>query len=131
MILQDLLDQGIHHLAIMKMIVKEMRLLLYAKLLVMSGKLESYNSSMDYGRFQGRVYPTIKALGGKEKDGVGNLSGQHPYVIYKLLKSSERFSYKTLLGYMEYLAKTDLSLRSTGKDPKLQLERFLVEVCLH
>lgn len=131
MVLQDLLEQGLHYLVIMKMITREVRFLLYAKLLVMSGKLESYNSSMDYSRFQGRVYPTIKALSGKEKDGVGNLSGQHPYVIYKLLKSSERFSYKTLLKYMEQLAEIDLSLRSSGKDPKLQLERFLAEVCLH
>lgn len=131
MVLQDLLEQGLHYLVIMKMITREVRFLLYAKLLVMSGKLESYNPSMDYSRFQGRVYPTIKALGGKEKNGVGNLSGQHPYVIYKLLKSSESFSYKTLLKYMEQLAEIDVSLRSTGKDPRLQLERFLAEVCLH
>jgi DNA polymerase-3 subunit delta len=131
MVLQYLLEQGLHYLVIMKMITREIRLLLYAKLLVMSGKLESYNLNMDYSRFQGRVYPTIKALGGKEKDGIGNISGQHPYIIYKLLKSSEKFPYKTLVKYMEQLAEIDLSLRSTGKDPKLQLERFLAEVCLH
>ena len=130
MILHDLLEQGLHHLVIMKMMTREIRLLLYAKLVVMSGKLESYNSNIDYSRFQGRIYPIIKSLGGKEKDGAGILSGQHPYVIYRLLKSSEKFSYQSLLGYMEYLAKMDLSLRSTGKDPKLQMERFLAEVCL-
>ena len=129
MILQDLLDQGIHHLAIMKMIVKEMRLILYAKLLVMSGKLESYNSSMDYSRFQGRVYPTIKALGGEE--GQGSLSAKHPYVVYKLLKNSGNFSYEDLIRHMEYLVGMEVSLRSTGRDPKLVLERFFVEVCLN
>jgi len=116
---------------IMKMIMREIRLLLYAKLLVMSGNLESYNSSMDYSRFQGRVYPTIKAMGGKEKNGVGNISGQHPYVIYKLLKSSGNFSYEDLIRHMEYLVGMEVSLRSTGRDPKLVLERFFVEVCLN
>ena len=130
-VLQDLLEQGLHYMVIMKMIMREIRLLLYAKLLVMSGNLESYNSSMDYSRFQGRVYPTIKAMGGKEKNGVGNISGQHPYVIYKLLKSSGNFSYEDLIRHMEYLVGMEVSLRSTGRDPKLVLERFFVEVCLN
>ncbi|HLA27643.1 MAG TPA: DNA polymerase III subunit delta [Syntrophales bacterium] len=130
-ILKDLLEQGVHHLVIMKMLTREVRLLLYAVLLLMSGKLASYTSHMDFSRFQASVYPDIKALAGKEKDGLGSLAGQHPYVMYKLLKSSEKFSYNALIGHMEYLAEMDLSLRSTGKDPKLMLERFLMEVCLN
>ncbi|HLE19218.1 MAG TPA: hypothetical protein VI728_13140, partial [Syntrophales bacterium] len=130
-ILKDLLEQGIHHLVIMKMLTREVRLLLYARLLLMSGKLASYTSHMDFSRFQASVYPDIKALAGKEKEGLGALAGQHPYVMYKLLKSSEKFSYNVLLGHLEYLAEMDLSLRSTGKDPKLMLERFLMEVCLN
>jgi DNA polymerase III subunit delta len=128
-ILKDLLEQGVHHLVIMKMLIREVRLLLYAKLFVMSGKLTSYSSNMDFSRFQGSVYPAIKAWGGKEK-GLETLSGQHPYVIYKLLKNSERFPYDTLVRHLEYLAEMDIALRSTGKDPKLMLERFLAEVCL-
>lgn len=129
-ILQYLLNQGVHYLVIVKMITREVRFLLYAKLLVMSGKLESYNSSMDYGRFQEQVYPTIKVLSSKEKNEAGILSGQHPYVVYNLLKNSEKFSFETILDYMKQLAKIDLSLRFSGRDPKIQLERFLAEVCL-
>ena len=131
LVLKDLLEQGVHHLVIMKMLTREVRLLLYARLLLMSGKLTSYTSHMDFSRFQASVCPDIKALAGKEKEGLGALAGQHPYVMYKLLKSSEKFSYNVLLGHLEYLAEMDLSLRSTGKDPKLTLERFLMEVCLN
>jgi DNA polymerase III subunit delta len=131
MLLEDLLDQGIHHLAIMKMIIKEMRLILYAKLAVMSGKMESYSPNMDFSRFQSGIYPILKDLCGTKKNGPGILSAQHPYVVYKLLKNSGNFSYKRILDCMEYLVRMEVSLRSTGKDPKLMLERFFVEVCLN
>lgn len=130
-VLKALLEQGVHHLVIVKMLAREVRLLLYARLLLMSGKLASYTARMEFSRFQASVYPEIKALAGKEKEGLGALAGQHPYVMYKLLKSSEKFSYDVLIGHLEYLAEMDLSLRSTGKDPKLMLERFLMEVCLN
>jgi DNA polymerase-3 subunit delta len=129
-ILRELLEQGVHHLVIMKMLTREVRLLLYARLLAASGKLASYSSNMDFSRFQGSVYPAIKALGGKEQEGLGALAGQHPYVIYKLLKNSENFSKDVLIGHLEYLAEMDLSLRSTGRDPRLMLERFIAEVCI-
>ncbi len=128
-ILQDLLDQGMHPLAIMKMIIKEMRLLLYAKLAVMSEKMESYSPNMDFSRFQTAIYPAVKALGGKA--GQDPLSSLHPYVIYKLLKNSESFSYEKLIMHLEHLVGMEASLRSTGRDPKLVLERFFVEVCLN
>jgi len=130
-ILKDLLEQGVHHLVIMKMLTREIRLLLYAKLLLKSGKLTSYKPSMDYNRFQTSTYPAIKALGGKEKEGLGSLCGQHPYAVYRMLKNAGLFPYDVLVGHLEYLADMDLALRSTGRDPQLMLERFLVEVCLH
>lgn len=129
-VLKDLLTQGVHHLIIMKMLTREIRLLLYAKLLLKSGKLKSYNANMDFSRFQASVYPTIKAWGGKEKEGPGSLAGQHPYVIYRILKSAALFPYEELVNHLESLADMDLALRSTGRDPQLMLERFITGVCL-
>jgi len=129
-VLKDLLEQGVHHLVIMKMLTREIRLLLYAQLLLRSGKLTSYKPGMDYSRFQANVYPAIKALGGKEKEGLGSLCGQHPYPVYLMLKKAGLFPYDVLIGHLEYLADMDLALRSTGRDPQLMLERFLTAVCL-
>ncbi len=112
------------------MLTRESRLLLYAKLLLKSGKLKSYNANMDFSRFQASVYPTIKAWGGKEKEGPGSLAGQHPYVIYRILKSAALFPYEELVNHLESLADMDLALRSTGRDPQLMLERFFTGVCL-
>ena len=129
LILKDLLEQGVHHLVILKMLTREIRLLLYAQLLLMSGKLAAYKANMDYSRFQSAVYPVIKSWGGKEKEGPASLTGQHPFVIYRMLKNAGRFPFDILVRHLEYLAETDLALRSTGKDPQLMLERFLTEVC--
>ena len=130
-ILKDLLEQGIHHLVIMKMLTREIRLLLYAQLLLKSGKLTSYKPGMDYNRFQASTYPAIKAMGGKEKEGLGSLCGQHPYAVYRMLKNAGLFPYEVLIGHLEYLADMDLALRSTGRDPRLMMERFLAKVCFN
>jgi DNA polymerase-3 subunit delta len=129
MTLKDLLEQGVHHLVIMKMLTREIRLLLYAQLLLKSGKLASYTAGMDYNRFQANTYPIIKALGGGEKEGLGSLCGQHPYAVYLMLKKAGLFPYEVLIGHLEYLAEMDLALRSTGRNPQLMLERFFVHVC--
>jgi DNA polymerase-3 subunit delta len=129
-ILRELLEQGVHHLVIMKMLTREVRLLIYARLLAASGKLAAFSSKMDFSRFQGSVYPAIKALGGNKQEGLGTLTALPPYVIYKLLQNSENFSHDVLIGHLEYLAEMDLSLRSTGRDPRLMLERFIAGVCL-
>ncbi len=125
LILKDLLEQGVHHLVVLKMLTREVRLLLYAKLFVRSGKLANYSPRMDFNRFQASIYPVLK-----QEKGLETLTAQHPYVIYKLLKNSEKFPYDALVRHLEQLAEMDLALRSTGKDPQLMLERFLTDLCL-
>ena len=123
--LRDLLDQGIHHLAILSMITREIRLLLHAKIFLRSGNFPSFHSEMDYNRFQKTLYPEIKEY----KNG-GGLAAQHPYVIYNALKNSGRFTCEELVGYLETLVDVDIALKTTGKNPKLVLERLLIGICL-
>jgi len=59
---RELLGQGIHPLAIVAMVVREYRLLLHAKALVMSGKIQGFDRGTDYGRFQKVVQPLLKEL---------------------------------------------------------------------
>lgn len=129
-VLQDLLDQGTNHLAILSMIVREVRMLLQAKLFLQSGKLVSYNVRLDYTRFQKTVYPRCKdlaaATSGEDRSG---LAAQHPYVIYNALRNAERFTSAALIAALETLLSIDISLKSTGRDPRLALERFLIGFC--
>ncbi len=126
--LKDLFDQGINHILILSMIARELRFLLHAKMFLRSGKLGSFEPNMDYEKFQRSVYPVIGEWRG-DKGGKSGLDGQHPYVIYSALKSSYRFSYERLLKHLEDLVDMDIAFKTTTKEPKFMLERFIVKVC--
>ena len=126
--LKDLFDQGINHVLILSMIAREIRFLLHAKMFIRSGKLGSFEPNMDYDKFQRSVYPVILEWR-SDKGGKGGLDSQHPYVIYNSLRNSYRFSYEGLLKYLEDLVDMDIAFKSTTKEPKFMLERFIVKVC--
>jgi len=129
--LKDLFDQGVSHMLILSMITREIRFLLHAKTFIRSGKLNSFHSSMDYDMFQKSGYPIIQELIGDtgKKGGRGDLRSQHPYVIYNALQNSYRFSYEQLIKYLEDLVDMDIAFKTTAKDPRFLLERFIVNVC--
>jgi len=126
---RDLLDHGVHSLMIVTMLAREVRLLLQGTLLIESGIFNSYRSRMTFSEFRKNVYPHITAMDAGEGKKKNLLFGQHPYVVYNALKNCGRFSRDELVGYLEQLGEIDRAMKSTGKDPKLLLERFLVEVC--
>jgi DNA polymerase III subunit delta len=126
--LHELLDQGLHPLMIMTMITKEIRFLFQAKLLIASGRLGSFSPEADYGRFQKTVYPAVRKLAGDGEEQIALVS-QHPFVVYQALKNAGRFARTELAGYLELLVRTDLALKTTGQEPRLLLERFLIRVC--
>ena len=126
--LKALLDQGEPPLMIFAMIVREVRLLFQAKLLIASGRLGTFQPGIDYGLFQKSVYPAIRKIAGEGEDAIA-LASQHPFVVYQALKNAGRFSRAELAGYMERLARTDLALKTTAQDSRLLLERLLIAVC--
>jgi DNA polymerase III subunit delta len=126
--LHELLDQGLHPLMIMTMITKEVRFLFQAKLLIASGRLGSFSTEMDYGRFQKTVYPAVRKLAGDKGDAIA-LASQHPFVVYQALKNAGRFSRAELVVFLEQLLRTDLALKTAGHEPRPLLERFLIGVC--
>ncbi len=126
--LHELIDQGLHPLMILSMITREIRFLFQAKLLIASGKLGTFGADMDYGRFQKALYPAVRRLAGDGGEGIA-LCAQHPFVVYQALRNAGRFSRDELAGYLEMLLHTDLALKTTGKEPVLLLERFLIRAC--
>jgi DNA polymerase-3 subunit delta len=126
--LHELLDQGLHPQMIMTMIVREIRFLFQAKLLIASGRLGAFQPNMDYGRFQKSVHPAVKKLGGNGTDAIA-IATQHPFVVYQALKNAGRFTRAELAGFLDLLVRTDLALKTTGQDPRLLLERILIAVC--
>lgn len=120
-ILGDLLNQGDSPLMILAMLAREIRTLLQAKLLLETGSRIAFKAGLDYGAFQKNLFPKVK-----ERLGAAT---PHPYVIYQALGRAGRFSRKSLIQHLATLADMDLALKSTSKDARLMLERFLIRVC--
>ena len=126
---RDLIDHRVHYLMIVVMIGREIRLLLQGRILLKSGHLPSFQTGMNFNKFQRVVYPEIKRLNDKQEKKSRGLIGQHPYVIYNALKNAESFSYNELVGYLEQISNIDVTLKTTGKDPELTIQRLLIEIC--
>ncbi|MBA4397854.1 MAG: DNA polymerase III subunit delta [Syntrophus sp. (in: bacteria)] len=120
-ILGDLLNQGDPPLKILAMLAREIRTLLQAKLLLETGSRIAFKAGLDYGAFQKNIFPKVK-----ERLGAAT---PHPYVIYQTLGRAGRFSRKSLIQHLATLADMDLALKSTAKDARLMLERFMIQVC--
>lgn len=128
--LKNILDQGVHHLMVLTMITREIRLLLQARLLVDSGKLPKFNNTMEYGWFQKTLYPAVSALNtaGVKRDGL--IFSQHPYSIYNALRNGLRFTTARLLTLQEDLLHLERSLKTSGtSNARLVIENFLLKAC--
>ncbi|MBN1662615.1 MAG: DNA polymerase III subunit delta [Deltaproteobacteria bacterium] len=129
MSLDELLDRGTNHVQILSMMVREIRLLLHGKIYLTSGVLKSFDQKMDYNRFQKAVYPAVKEMAAGKSREAKHLAGMHPYVIYNTLRGSGRFSKDALIAHLDELVDIDIALKTTARDPKLLLERFIVKFC--
>jgi DNA polymerase III subunit delta len=127
--LRALLDQGTHHLVILSMIVREIRFLLQARILVDSGKLPQLKNNMEYGWFQKNVYPVLGELGVSMAKRDGLLFSQHPFVVFNALRNCGRFSYPRLINFLDELLELDRSFKSSASSPQLLLEMFLIMAC--
>lgn len=128
--LKNLLNQGNHHLVILSMITREIRLMLQARLLVDSGKLPKFNQKMDYGLFQSVVYPTFSELSKSAVKGDGVIFSQKPYPVYKAMCNCVSFTSSRLIALAEELLKLERSLKTSGtSNPQLLLENFLIKSC--
>ena len=127
--LKDLFRQGVHHLMILTMLSREVRLLLHAKIVLSSGRLRSFRPGMDYGQFSTQAYPRLKEMAA-EAGGEGLfLANQHLFVIYNALRNSGKFSQARLIRHVDQLVATDVAMKSTGRDPRLMLERLIIDLC--
>jgi len=127
--IRRLFDQGLHHLMILTMIIRQIRFLLQGKVMLRSEIQDRFKPGMHYAKFQRDVYPQIKASKDAWGTGTGWLAGQHPYVIYNVLANSERFPLAELTGFMDGLIALDVALKSTGIDPRQALERVIIDMC--
>jgi DNA polymerase III subunit delta len=127
--LRALLDQGTHHLIILSMIVREIRILLQARILMDSAKLPKFNSSMEYGWFQKNIHPVLSSFADTLSMPNDFLINKHPFVIFNSLRNCSRFTYPRLINFLDDLLELDRSFKSSASSPQLLLEMFLIRAC--
>jgi len=127
--LDALFRKGEPPLMVFAMVVREIRHILHARIFMDRGLAGTFSGNTDYRAFQRSVYPGLKnlaAAGGKKDKG---FLGQHPYVVFQALRHALRFSREEALSLFDRLARMDLEMKTTGKNPEILLERFLLDVC--
>jgi len=117
--LARLLAQGEHPLRLLGTVVAEVRRLLSARQLLDTDLARIWKRGMSYTQFQQMVL----------KQGVP-LVARNPYTDYICFQHAERFTLADLRSYMESLFEADFRLKSSGSQPRLIMEKLILDMCL-
>jgi DNA polymerase-3 subunit delta len=154
--LGSLLEGEIHGLQALAAITNQVRKLLAAKDFVESPPGAAWHPTCGYPQFQKMVMPAVVQF---DRELVGRLEGwenaladassegkkkkktkvstdlvlarnpANAYPVYQLLKKSDRFSRVDLLKALEAVAEADIKLKSSPLNPRLILERVVLQIC--
>ena len=117
--LARLLSQGEHPLRLLGTVAAEMRRLLSARQLLETDLARSWKRGMSYPQFQQTVL----------KQGAPLLT-RNPYMDYLFFQRADRFTLSDLRSYMEGLFDADFRLKSSGGQPRLVMEKLILDMCL-
>jgi DNA polymerase-3 subunit delta len=114
-----LLAHGEHPLKILATVSAEARRLLYARQLLETDLVKLWKRGMTYQQFQQSVLTDGRPL-----------LTRNPYADYMCFQRAEHFSLDELCLCMEGLFDADLRLKSSGSQPRLVLEKWILGLCL-
>lgn len=117
--LARLLAQGEHPLKILGTVTAEVRRLVSARQLLGTELAKLWKRGMTYQQFQQNILPQGKPI-----------LTRNPYADYMCFQRAEHFSLDELCSSMEELFDADLRLKSTGSQPRLVLEKWILGMCL-
>jgi DNA polymerase III delta subunit len=122
-ILENLLAQGVHILAVQSFLVRQIRLLLQAK------DIEDLQTTeMNYKMFT-KTFTTLKeSLDFMPQEKKHYFPYQKPYYAFKLSQSSMKFSKKELVSLLGMLTHLDARIKKGTKYDRVRLETGLLEV---
>ena len=157
--LKSLLDGGEinHPLQLIAAITNQIRKLLIIKGFMESPFGKVWQSNCQYNNFQNSIIPAIieydkdflssqkewdnMLLNGmllKGKSGTEKKSGselmvaktpKNPFPVYKMFQKADKFKKDKILEAFVHTAEADLSLKSTGMDSRLILEKLVLQIC--
>jgi DNA polymerase-3 subunit delta len=114
-----LIAQGEHPLKLLGMIAGEVRRLFSARQLLENELRDCWRRGMTYPQYQqSGITQRIPML------------TRNPYADYMCLQRADKFSIDSLRHYMDEIYAADLYLKSSGGNPRLVMERLILEMCL-
>jgi DNA polymerase-3 subunit delta len=117
--LARLLAQGEHPLKLLGTIAAEIRRLLAARQLIDGEVRGQWKRGLTYQQFQQNVL----------REGAPILT-RNPYADYMCFQRADQFSLGELRACLIRSYETDLRLKSTGNDPRLVMEKLILDMCL-
>jgi DNA polymerase-3 subunit delta len=152
--MQSLLDDGIHPLQLLAAVANQIRRLLLAKDFIVRDRGRSWSARMTFPQFKAGPFNAVQAddaasaarreawdallnpsaEGKKRKtaavsDVVLAKHPKSPFPVFQTLKKAGNFSIEALTAAMVDLSKIDVRMKSTGQDPRMLLETFLIGLC--
>jgi DNA polymerase-3 subunit delta len=117
--LARLLAQGEHPLKLLGTIAAEIRRLLAARQLIDGEVRGQWKRGLTYQQFQQNVL----------RQGAPILT-RNPYADYMCFQRADQFSLGELRACLTSSYETDLRLKSTGNDPRLVMEKLILDMCV-
>lgn len=114
-----LITQGEHPLKLLATIAAELRRLLLARQLLENEWRGCWRRGMSYSQFQQIIL----------KQTVPMLT-RNPYGDYMSFQRADKFSLTALRRYMSEICEADFRLKSSGGNPRLVMERLVLNLCL-
>jgi DNA polymerase-3 subunit delta len=89
----------------------------------------TFDPATPFPAFQARVLPLLVKEVEGDDGSAAKLLAMKPFRAYTLLKAAARFSMPELVGGLEAIHETDLSLKTSGHPEGLLVERLLLAIC--
>ncbi len=152
--MKSLLDDGLHPLQLLAAIANQIRRLLLAKDFIVRDRGRSWSARLTFPQFKAGPFKVIQAddaasvsrlkawasilnplaEGEKPKKAASSdlvlvKNPKSPFPVFQTLKKADNFSLPALASAMVDLSETDLRMKSSGQNPHMLLEAFLIGLC--
>ncbi|BBO72787.1 hypothetical protein DSCW_02040 [Desulfosarcina widdelii] len=154
LLMQSLLDDGMHPLQLLAAVANQVRRLLLVKDFIFKDKSRRWSTRMSFPQFKSGLFVDVQAADDSFADLMENWNAladpgskpakrkkkpssdlvlarnpKSPFPVFQTLKKADNFSLEELTSAVDSLSKTDLRMKSTGQDSRLLLEALLIGLC--
>ena len=154
LLMQSLLDDGMHPLQLLAAVANQVRRLLVAKDFIVKDHNRRWSARMSFPQFKSGFFGDVQAADESFADLMENWNAladprnkpskrkkkpssdlvlarnpKSPFPVFQTLKKADNFSLEELTAAVDSLSQTDLRMKSTGQDSRLLLEALLIGLC--